>query len=209
MALSESQWEDEPLWKEPDGAARPVTGAPAARGPASFPGPPPGPPARPPVAPHPGALAGSPTAIAARQAWPGAMGPPVVGPPPRLSARPPTPAAAYGAWQGALRPPVFKVSQPRPTYREPLPVQGQMVAVGAAVGAAWMLLFALLTTGSARGYVWVTLVAGFLAWGAAAVLARFGDRGVAVGVAASSGVAVAIAGILVAYRLAGGVWLLW
>jgi hypothetical protein len=64
-------------------------------------------------------------------------------------------------------------------------------------------------TGSARGYVWITLVAGVLAWAAAAILARFGDRGVAVGVAASSGVAVAIAGILVAYRLAGGDWLLW
>jgi hypothetical protein len=104
---------------------------------------------------------------------------------------------------------VFKVNQARPTYREPLPVRGQMVAAGAAVGAAWMLLFGLLMAGSARGYAWITLVAGFLAWGAAAILARFGDRGVAVGVAASSGVAVAIAGILVAYRLAGGDWLLW
>jgi hypothetical protein len=146
--------------------------------------------------------------------WPGAMGPPVVGPPPRLSAqtptaRPPTPAAAYGAWQGALRPPVFKVSQPRPTFREPMPVNGQMIALGGAAGAAWMLLFGLLMTGSARGYVWITLIAGFLAWGAAAILARFGDRGVAVGVAAASGLGVAIAGILVAYRLAGGDWLLW
>ncbi|WP_433081155.1 hypothetical protein ACQP1P_45245 [Dactylosporangium sp. CA-052675] len=146
--------------------------------------------------------------------WPGAMGPPVVGPPPRLSAqppasRPPTPAAAYGAWQGALKPPVFKVSQPRPTYREPLPARGQMVALGGAAGAAWMLLFGLLMNSSARAYVWTTIVAAFVAWGAAAILARFGDRGVAVGVAAASGVALAIAGMLVAYRLAGGDWLLW
>jgi hypothetical protein len=153
-------------------------------------------------------------ATAAHGPWPGAVGPPVIGPPPRLSAqtptsRPPTPAAAYGAWQGSLKPPVFKVSQPHPTYREPLAVSGQGVAIGAAAGAAWMLLFALLMTGSARAYVWITLIAGVLAWGAAAILARFGDRGVAVGVAASSGVAVAIAGILVAYRLAGGHWLLW
>jgi hypothetical protein len=33
-----------------------------------------------------------------------------------------------------------------------------------------MLLFGLLMTGSARGYVWITLVAGLLAWGAAAIL---------------------------------------
>ncbi|MEV6925894.1 hypothetical protein AB0M46_15550 [Dactylosporangium sp. NPDC051485] len=150
------------------------------------------------------------TAGQPRQPWPGAIGPAVVGPPPRLTAaRPPTPAAAYGAWQGALKPPAFRVSTPRPTYREALPIRGQMVAAGGAAGAAWMLLFGLMMHGSARGYVWITLVAGILAWVAAAILARFGDRGVAVGVAASSGIALAIAGILVAYRLAGGDWLLW
>jgi len=137
------------------------------------------------------------------------MGPPVIGPPPRLSAgRPLTPAAQYGAWQGALRPPVFVVNQPRPTYREPLPVRSPMVTAGGAAGAAWMLLFGLLAT-TARGYIWLTLISGILAWGAAMILARFGDRGVAVGVALSSGVAVAIAGIVVAYRLAGGDWILW
>jgi hypothetical protein len=114
-----------------------------------------------------------------------------------------------GEWQGALRPPVFRINNPRPTYREAMPVRGQMLAAGAAAGAGWMLLFGLMMTGSARGYVWITLVAGILAWAAAAILARFGDRGVAVGVAGSSGVAVAIAGIVVAYHLAGGTWLLW
>ncbi|WP_238016358.1 hypothetical protein KZZ52_57930 [Dactylosporangium sp. AC04546] len=173
---------------------------------------------------EPDATAGMSTPVGARQPWPGAMGPPVVGPPPKLSerrttgpigpvgpavpARPPTPAAQYGAWQGALRPPVFVVNQPRPTYREPLPVRSPMVTAGAAVGAAWMLLFGLLA-GSARGYIWLTLIAGILAWGASAVLARFGDRGVAVGVAMASGVAVAIAGIVVGYRMAGGDWVLW
>lgn len=150
-------------------------------------------------------------AVAGRPVWPGASGPPVIGPPPRLSAtRPLTPAASYGAWQGVMRPPPFVVSQgpPRPTYREPLPVRSQMVTAGAAAGAAWMLLFGLLATG-ARGYIWLTIIAGLLAWAAAFILARFGDRGVAVGVALSSGIAVAIAGIVVAYRLAGGVWLLW
>lgn len=155
------------------------------------------------------ATAGMPDPAAGRRPWPGASGPPVVGPPPRLSqTRPLTPAASYGAWQGALRPPVFVVSQARPTYREPLPVRSPMVTAGAAAGAAWMLLFGLLA-GSARGYIWITLIAGALAWVAAFVLARFGDRGVAVGVAVASGVAVAIAGIVVGYRLAGGDWLLW
>jgi hypothetical protein len=55
----------------------------------------------------------------------------------------------------------------------------------------------------------MTLIAGVVAWGASLLLARFGDRGVAVGVALSSGVALAIAGIVVAYRMAGGDWLLW
>ncbi|MEV4516165.1 hypothetical protein AB0K00_45290 [Dactylosporangium sp. NPDC049525] len=165
-----------------------------------------------PVAPAPHGASGVTAAMpAGRQAWPGANGPPVIGPPPRLSAtRPLTPAASYGAWQGVLRPPPFVVTQgpPRPTYREPLPVRSQMVTAGAAAGAAWMLLFGLLAT-SARGYIWLTLIAGLLAWAAAFILARFGDRGVAVGVAVSSGIALAIAGIVVAYRLAGGDWLLW
>ncbi|MEV0569386.1 hypothetical protein [Dactylosporangium sp. NPDC050588] len=167
---------------------------------------------------------GAPSLTAGRP-WPGASGPPVIGPPPRLSAggppvvgppprlsatRPLTPAASYGAWQGVLRPPPFVVSQgpPRPTYREPLPVRSPMVTAGAAAGAAWMLLFGLLATG-ARGYIWLTIIAGVLAWAASFILARFGDRGVAVGVAVSSGIAVAIAGIVVAYRLAGGDWVLW
>ncbi|UWZ60195.1 hypothetical protein Daura_49375 [Dactylosporangium aurantiacum] len=109
-----------------------------------------------------------------------------------------------------LRPPPFVVTQgpPRPTYREPLPVRSPKVTAGAAAGAAWMLLFGLLAT-SARGYIWLTLIAGVVAWAASFILARFGDRGVAVGVAVSSGIAVAIGGIVVAYRLAGGDWLLW
>ncbi|GAA2605964.1 hypothetical protein GCM10010399_41170 [Dactylosporangium fulvum] len=188
MAVSESQW------REPD-ASGPAPAGQAAPATAGQPRP---------------VTAGMPAPVgAARQSWPGAIGPPVIGPPPRMSAsRPPTPAAQYGAWQGALRPPVFVVSQPRPTYREPLPVRSPMVTAGAAAGAAWMLLFGLLAT-SARGYIWLTLIAGILAWGASAALARFGDRGVAVGVAIASGVAVAIAGIVVGYRMAGGDWLLW
>ena len=93
-------------------------------------------------------------------------------------------------------------------YREPLPVRGGRVATGAASAAGWMLLFGL-QAGTARAYVWLTIIAGIMACGTAMVLVRFGDRGVAVGVAMSSGVAVAIAGLLAAFRLVGGDWLLW
>jgi len=41
------------------------------------------------------------------------------------------------------------------------------------------------------------------------VLARAGDRGVAVGVAASTALGVAIAGSVVFARFIGGHWLLW
>jgi hypothetical protein len=82
------------------------------------------------------------------------------------------------------------------------------LAAGAASAALWMLLFGLLAT-TARGYVWLTFGAGAAAWLSAAVLARFGDRGVAVGVAVSATIGVAVAGIVVTVRWAGGNWLLW
>jgi hypothetical protein len=82
------------------------------------------------------------------------------------------------------------------------------VAAGAGSGALWMLLFGLVA-GNARGYAWWTISAGLIAWLVAAVLARFGDRGVAAGVAVSAGLGVAIAGIVVLIHLVGGHWLLW
>ncbi len=71
-----------------------------------------------------------------------------------------------------------------------------------------MLLFGLLAT-TARGYVWLTFGAGVAAWLSAAVLSRFGDRGVAVGIAVSAAIGVAVAGIVVTVRWIGGNWLLW
>jgi hypothetical protein len=71
-----------------------------------------------------------------------------------------------------------------------------------------MLLFGLLAT-NARVYAWLTISAGLVAWLAALALARFGDRGVAIGVAISSAVGVGIAAIVVIARMAGGHWLLW
>ncbi|MGH3731654.1 MAG: hypothetical protein ACRDTU_23345, partial [Micromonosporaceae bacterium] len=96
---------------------------------------------------------------------------------------------------------------PRPTYREPHPVRG--AAVWAGVGATfvwflfWILAFASIAW-NARSYAWSTIIAGLAAWGVAAALGRYGDRGVAVGVAATSAVAVGIAGLIVGVRHFGG-----
>jgi hypothetical protein len=71
-----------------------------------------------------------------------------------------------------------------------------------------LLLFGLLGR-DARGYAWWTIGAGLAAWVAALILARFGDRGVAVGVAVATGFGVAIVGIMIFTRALGGHWLLW
>jgi len=103
---------------------------------------------------------------------------------------------------------LFPAGPPRPTYREPHPVRLGAVVTGAGVAAAWLLLFGLLAN-SHRGYVWLTLVAGLVATVAALVLARFGDRGVAVGVAASTGIGVSIAMALVIAQWIATGWPLW
>ncbi|MFF0101511.1 hypothetical protein ACFYO8_19510 [Micromonospora sp. NPDC005257] len=97
----------------------------------------------------------------------------------------------------------------RPSYREPHPVTGTGVAVGALVAFAWLLLFGLVGSGVA-GYVWWTLLAGGLAWVAAAVLVRHGDRGVATGVTIVTAGGWSIAAAIVATRWAQtGNWPLW
>ncbi len=103
---------------------------------------------------------------------------------------------------------LFPAGPPRPVYREEFPASIGTIALGAAGGAVWMALFGLLADG-ARGYAWWSIVAGLLGWLAAGVLVRHGDRGVATGVAASTGLGVAIAGVVVAVRFVGGHWLLW
>jgi hypothetical protein len=82
------------------------------------------------------------------------------------------------------------------------------VLVGAGFAASWLLIFGLLGS-SARTYVWLTLTGAATAWLIAFVLARFGDRGVAVGVAISTGIGVAIAFALVIQRWATSGWPLW
>ena len=103
---------------------------------------------------------------------------------------------------------LFPGGPPHPNYREPHPVRGGPIAAGAGAGALWMLLFGLLSA-SIRSYAWLTLVAGAVAWGTALVLARLGDRGVAVGVAVSVGAAWSIAALVVGVASAVRGWPLW
>lgn len=116
-------------------------------------------------------------------------------------------------WRGmpALRTPsgLFPSGPPRPTYREPHPVRPAALGAGLGAGAAWLLLFGLLG-GDLHGYAWWTIFAGALAWLAAWMMARFGDRGVAAGVAMITAVAWGIAATAVGVRWAvTGDWPLW
>lgn len=63
---------------------------------------------------------------------------------------------------------------------------------GGAAAAAWMIFIGLLGT-STRGYIWLTIFASLIATLAAVALAKFGDRGVAVGVAVVTGLGLAVA----------------
>lgn len=96
----------------------------------------------------------------------------------------------------------------RPTYREPHPVQLSAAALGAAIAAAWFLLAGMMSW-NVRSYAWATIIAGGLAWLTALVLARYGDRGVAVGVAGVAGVALAVVGLVVAVPVFDSEWILW
>jgi hypothetical protein len=124
--------------------------------------------------------------------------------PSRPNSPPPWNGGSALRWPGGLIP----AGPPRPIYREPLPARFGPIMAGAGVAGLWLLLFGLLAT-TARGYAWLTFGSGAVAWLAALVLARFGDRGVAIGVAISAAVGVAIAGIVVTAAWSQGHWLLW
>lgn len=79
---------------------------------------------------------------------------------------------------------------------------------GAGLTAAWLLVFGLLGT-SIRGYVWWTVLAGSVAWAVAVVLARYGDRGAATGVAVTTAAGISAAMFVTAYVWATEGWPLW
>ena len=116
------------------------------------------------------------------------------------------------AWTVAQRTPsgLFPSGPPpRPIYREPHPVRVGGLIAGGGGTAAWLLLLGLLG-GDLRGYAWWTLFAGTLAWLAALVLAKAGDRGVAAAIAMVTGVGWSIAAVAVATRWGQtGAWPLW
>jgi hypothetical protein len=88
-------------------------------------------------------------------------------------------------------------------------VRSGRVLAGFAAGAGWTALFALLGSDLAS-HVWWTAVAGAAAWLAALALARYGDRGAAVGLAVAVAVAwVAGAGTVTLYWSVTGDWPLW
>lgn len=130
--------------------------------------------------------------------------PPPSYPPPRAYPPPVAPP-----WPGHRQPSgLFPSRTSRPIYREPFPASSGAVLTGAGAGALWMLLFALIGQ-SVGSYCWWSIGAGLVAWIAAYVLARSGDRGVAAGVAMASGFGLAIAISVVTVRWAGGHWVLW
>jgi hypothetical protein len=89
-----------------------------------------------------------------------------------------------------------------------MPVAGGKVAAGALVASLWMLLFALMSSGI-RGYLWLSLSAGVSVAVAAAVLAKFGDRGVAVGAAVAASFGISVAMLVLIFRAFAGEWSLW
>lgn len=104
---------------------------------------------------------------------------------------------------------LFPSGPPRRTYREPHPVRPLPVLAGFGAAAAWILLFGAVGGGlAARG--WWTVGAGGVAWAAALVLARYGDRGVAVGVALAGGAGwTVVVGMVALYWMATGDFPLW
>jgi hypothetical protein len=71
------------------------------------------------------------------------------------------------------------------------------VLTGAGATAAWLLMAALFAT-SAATYIWYTLTAAVISAGVAGGLMRYGDRGVATGVALTTALGASLAvGLLV------------
>lgn len=98
----------------------------------------------------------------------------------------------------------------RPIYREIHQVRASMVLAGSAGAAVWFLVWLLAFARSAPSFTWVTLIASIIASVAAALLFRYGDRGVATGVAGVTGACLAIAGLVVElHYVMSGSWIMW
>ncbi|GAA4911423.1 hypothetical protein LX16_2563 [Stackebrandtia albiflava] len=104
--------------------------------------------------------------------------------------------------------PAGSVLPARPTYQETHRITPAGVGGGAAAAVVWFLVTALLGVDLAST-MWVMLVASLFALGAAWLLASYGDRGAAVGVAAVAGAASAVVGLVVEWHALGGTWILW
>src|SRR5689334_1739131 len=118
-------------------------------------------------------------------------------------------AERHGSWGAVVPSGLFPGQQLRPVYREPHPINPGGLLSGMAATVIWFGLFAALAR-NLVGYAWWTLVAAITAWAVAALLAIFGDRGVAVGVALVSGFGLALAGWFVAARwITTGDWPMW
>ncbi|HLU46179.1 MAG TPA: hypothetical protein VKZ67_14380 [Natronosporangium sp.] len=112
-------------------------------------------------------------------------------------------------WCGLTPSGLFPVGPPRPTYREPHPVHLVAALSGFAGATGWLTLFPLLATDLAGGLRWL-LAAVVLAALVAGVLTRYGDRGVAVGVAVATGLAGSVAiGVAWLGWAVTGDWPLW
>ncbi|MBB5871172.1 hypothetical protein F4553_004551 [Allocatelliglobosispora scoriae] len=97
----------------------------------------------------------------------------------------------------------------RPTLREPTPVRSWAILAGLVGGGVWLLAFGQIA-GDLAGYAWWTLVGGLLAWVAAIVLARFGDRGAAAGISLAVAIGWSTTAVaIVATWANSGDWPMW
>ena len=129
-------------------------------------------------------------------------------------------AEQHGPWPPAAAPPgwlpppqqpsgLFPGAPLRPRYREPYAIGTGPVLAGLGAGLLWLVLFGAVGR-DLVAYAWWTLLAAVSAWAVALVLAWIGDRGVAVGVAASAGLGWSIAtGFVVARWIGTGDWPMW
>jgi hypothetical protein len=105
--------------------------------------------------------------------------------------------------------PMFPAAPVRPVYREPHPIGAVPLLCGMGATLIWFALFGSLGR-DLFSYAWWTVVAAVSAWAVAIVLTVLGDRGVAVGVAMTSGLALSVAGGFVAFRwITTNDWPMW